>query len=197
VHANFEYTKSPGKNYGISDSGADSCCLGKHCHPVSYTGRSAVLVRYDPDSTRSGKVLIITGYLKVMSQNNSPVILYIHEAPYLKDSEVTLVSEYQSWEHGIVIDSVSQRHKTIHGTFGTQRMVLSKHVHIPYVDRGGLMGFEILPWKEGDEHIYDVFDITSDKKWKPRRFREKDTLLLTKIPLAKHFISDSQPCPYG
>ena len=59
------------------------------------------------------------------------------------------------------------------------------------------MGFEILPWKEGDEHIYDVFDITSDKKWKPRRFREKDTLLLTKIPLAKHFISDSQPCPDG
>jgi hypothetical protein len=36
VHAHFEYATPTTKNYAISDSGADSCCLGKHCHPVSY-----------------------------------------------------------------------------------------------------------------------------------------------------------------
>jgi hypothetical protein len=34
----------------------------------------------------------------------------------MKDSNVTLVSEYQAREHGIVIDSVSKRHKTANGT---------------------------------------------------------------------------------
>jgi hypothetical protein len=58
VHAHFN-TASTAKHYAISDSG-DSCCLGKHCHPVSYTGRYAILVGYNPDQTRSGKVPIIT-----------------------------------------------------------------------------------------------------------------------------------------
>ncbi len=172
VHANFEYTTTGRKNYAISDSGADSCCLGKHCHPVSYTGRHAVLVGYNPESTRSGKVPIITGYLKVMSSANVPIILCVHEAPYLADSEVTLISEYQSREHGIAIDSVAQRHKTVGGTFGTQRMVVSADLHVPYEDRGGLLGFEILPWDHGDERIYEIFDITRDEPWKPRRFRD-------------------------
>jgi hypothetical protein len=99
-----------------SRTGADSCCLGKHCHPVSYTGRYAILVGYNPDQTRSGKVPIITAYLKVMSQVDIPIVLQIHEAPYMKDSNVTLISEYQAREHGIVIDSVSKRHKTANGT---------------------------------------------------------------------------------
>ena len=120
VHAHFEYTTRATKNYAISDSGADSCCLGKHCHPVAYTGRYAILVGYNPDQTRSGKVPIITAYIKVMSQMDIPVILQVHEAPYMADSNVTLTSEYQAREHGIVIDSVSKRHKTVHGTFGTQ-----------------------------------------------------------------------------
>jgi hypothetical protein len=71
----FWYTASTAKHYAISDSGADSCCLGKHCHPVSYTGRYAILVGYNPDQTRSGKVPIITAYLKVMSQVDIPIVL--------------------------------------------------------------------------------------------------------------------------
>jgi hypothetical protein len=32
------------------------------------------------------------------------------------------------------------------------------------------MGFEISPWKEGDEDRFEVFVITSDSKWTPRRY---------------------------
>ena len=33
------------------------------------------------------------------------------------------------------------------------------------------MGFKILPWETGDEDRFDIFAITSDDKWTPRRFR--------------------------
>jgi hypothetical protein len=158
------------KNYAISDSGADSCCLGKHCHPVSYTGRYAILEGYNPERTRSGQIPIVTAYIKAMSQLGIPIVIQINEAPYMNDSQTTLISEYQVREHGITIDSVAKHHKTAHGTLGNQRMTLSEDVYLPFVDRGGIMGFEILPWEEGDENIYAIFEITGNTPWKPRQF---------------------------
>ena len=148
-----------------------------------------------------------------MSQVNIPIVLIIHEAPYNPTSPITLISEYQARDYGTIIDSVSTRHKTIHGTYGTQRMVLSPYVYAPFVDRGGLMGLEILPWESGhhgtygtqrmvlspdvyapfvdrgglmgleilpwesgDEERYDVFTITSEQKWTPRRYIEDSPL---------------------
>jgi hypothetical protein len=32
------------------------------------------------------------------------------------------------------------------------------------------MGFEVLPWEDGDEHQYDVFDITRDTPGNPVNF---------------------------
>ena len=46
----------------------------------------------------------------------------------------------------------------------------------PFVDRGGLMGFEVPPWKEGDEERFEVFTITSDEKWVPRRYIDKSDI---------------------
>ena len=94
--------------------------------------------------TRSGKVPIVLAYVKVMLQMQIPIILHMHEAPYMPDSDVTMLSEYQVREHSFVIDSVPKRHKSVDGASGTQRMVLSEHLHVPFVDRGGLLGCEIL-----------------------------------------------------
>ena len=33
------------------------------------------------------------------------------------------------------------------------------------------MGFEILPWIEGDNERFEIFEITQDKKWTPRCFQ--------------------------
>jgi hypothetical protein len=170
VRAHLEYTLDNGKHYAISDSGADSSILGKYAHVTAYTGRYAYLVGYDPNTTRSAKIPIVSGYIKVMSHAAVPVILEIHEAPFNATSPITLISEYQARDYGTIIDSVSKRHKTIAGSFGTQRMVISPDLHIPFVDRGGLLGFEILPWELGDEERFEIFAITSDAKWTPRRF---------------------------
>ena len=175
IRAHLEYTKtSSDRHYAISDSGADSCILGQHCHVISHTGRHACLIGYNPATTASAKVPIISGYIKVMSQAQIPIVLQINEAPYNSNSPVTLLSEYQARDHGTIIDSVSCRHKTISGTFGTQRMMVSPTVCVSFVDRGGLMGFEVLPWEVGDEYRYEIFEITSDKKWTPSWYLQDD-----------------------
>ena len=81
VRAHLEYTKSGNRQYAISDSGADSSILGENCHVVSYTGRSAYLIGYDPTTTRSAKIPIISGYLKVMAHSKVPIVLLVNEAP--------------------------------------------------------------------------------------------------------------------
>src|SRR5687767_15204257 len=90
VRAHFEYTSIPelkNKFYAISDSGADSCVLGKIAKVVSYTGRYASLIGHDPKNTTSGRVPIVTAIIKVRSPSNGnlPVLLKIHEAPINED----------------------------------------------------------------------------------------------------------------
>ena len=52
---------------------------------------------------------------------NHPVLLKIHETPYNKNCPITLLSEYQIREYGLIIDSVARKHKTSYGQYGTQR----------------------------------------------------------------------------
>jgi hypothetical protein len=82
IRAHLEYTKISDRHYAISDSGADSSILGLHCHVISHTGRHAYLVGYDPSATtRSAQIPIISGYVKVMSQVNIPIVLQIMTQP--------------------------------------------------------------------------------------------------------------------
>jgi hypothetical protein len=157
--------------YGLSDGGADSCLLGQKCKVVSYTGRVATLVGYEPGSTRKQHIPIVTGLLKVMSHVNIPIILRVHQSPYLKDCPVTLLSEYQIREFGLVIDSCSKKHRlTPEGQYGSQSFYVSEDVHVRFEDRGGLMGIQLLDFEEGDEDRYDIFDVTGNQLWVPRRF---------------------------
>jgi hypothetical protein len=141
IRAHLEYTKITDRHYAISDSGADSSILGLNCHVIFYTGRHAYLVGYDPATTRSSKIPIISGYIKVMSQVHIPIVLQINEAPYNANSPVTLLSEYQARDYGTIIDSVSHCHKTITGSFGTQHRLVSPDVYVPFIERGGAYGF--------------------------------------------------------
>ena len=176
VRAHLEYGKQewyPDKVYAISDGGADSCIVGKHAEVVSYTGRFASLVGYNPETTRTEKVPIVTALIKVRSSSTGgyPVLLQIHEAPYNSQSPITLLSEYQIREYGLVIDSVAKKHMSSHGKRGTQRLEANSWVHIDFEDRGGLMGFEILPIEKGDEDKYDIITITNPERWNPHKFQ--------------------------
>ena len=127
--------------FAISDGGADSCVLGTHAEVISHTGRYATLVGYDPKTTKSKRIPIVTAFLKVRAHNGIPVLLKINEAVYNEGCPVTLLSEYQIREHGFVIDSVATKHLKAPGIHGQQRLVLNEDVHIPFQDRGGINGF--------------------------------------------------------
>ena len=114
VRAHLEYAqqlKHTQKVYAISDGGADSCVTGQMARVVHYTGRYAHLVGYDPENTKSARIPIVTADIKAKAHNGIPVILRIHETPYNEHSPITLLSEYQIREHGLVIDSVAAKHK--------------------------------------------------------------------------------------
>ena len=177
VRAHFEYAEAyADKIYAISDGGADSCVLGKHAHVIHHTGRTATLVGYDPRTTRTTKVPIVSAYLKVMSHVGIPVFLKVNQAPYHKDNDITLISEYQVREHKYVIDSVASKHLKAPDVYGTQRLDLSDAIHVKFEDRGGIMGFELLEISnedfDGDEPLYDVFEITGQDTWIPKHFQQ-------------------------
>ena len=176
--AHLEYANSyssSSKIYAISDGGADACVVGTNAYIANETGRYAHLIGYDPATTKSHRIPIVTAYLKVRAHNGIPVLLKINEAAYNADSPITLLSEYQIREHGYIVDSVATKHKTSLNTYGTQRIVLNDVLHLPFEDRGGLMGLEILPIEDGDidevDPKYDIFELTDSKKWIPARFR--------------------------
>jgi hypothetical protein len=114
VKAHFEYGESANikdTNYAISDGGADSCILGKMAKVVDYTGRHANLIGYNPKNTKTYQVPIVTAIIKAKSNvQNIIVLLKVYEAPFLKESPITLLSEYQIREYGLVIDSVAKKH---------------------------------------------------------------------------------------
>ena len=202
VKAHFEYSLHQeflNKVYAISDGGADSCILGKYAKVTSYTGRYANLIGYDPKTTKTEKVPIVTAFLKVQTSSTGqlPVILKVNEAPYNAGCPITLLSEYQIREYGLVIDSVAKKHKTAFDKHGTQCFHLNKWVHINFEDRGGLMGFEILPFEDEDEEKYEIISITSPTRWTPRHFAqgiEQDSSNQDDYPAqANHNVSSSQP----
>ena len=121
VRAHIEYIdklKHLQKVYAISDGGADSCVTGQNARVVHYTGRYAHLVGYDPDNTKSPKIPIVTADIKVMAHNDIPIILRIHETPYNEQCPITLLSEYQVREYGLVIDSVATKLKATPKPYG-------------------------------------------------------------------------------
>ena len=70
VRAHLEYRRQswyPNKVYAIADGGEDSCIAGKYAKVLSYTGRYANLVGYNPETTRTEKVPIVTALIKARS----------------------------------------------------------------------------------------------------------------------------------
>src|SRR6478609_7934127 len=111
VQANVEYerrfppTKLHNSSYAIFDSGADSCVIGNMAKIVEITKRTASLIGYDPRNTKSESLPIVTALIKTVSKENIPVLLRVHEAVYNQYSNITLLSENQMREHGIIVDS--------------------------------------------------------------------------------------------
>lgn len=164
--------------YAISNGGADSYILGKHAKVLFYTGRYATLIGYDPVASKTEKFPLVTALIKATSSTEGgyPVLLKVHEAPYNANSPITLLSEYQIREYGLIIDSIAMWHHTGLNTTDTLHFLVNSHVHINFkgLEGGGLMGIKILPIDKEDQDLYDVITITSTERWRPHRFAQTD-----------------------
>ncbi len=175
--AHLKYANSystPDKMYAISDGGADECVVGANGYIASETGRYAHLIGYNPTTTKSSRVPIVTAYLKVKASSGIPVLFKLNEAVFNDGSPFTFLSEYQIRDYGHIVNCVARKHRSCNNTYGTQRIVLNDTINIPFIERGGLMGFEILPIEDNDIDVenpkYDIFELTSSQKWIPSRF---------------------------
>ena len=82
VQAHVEYearftghTTTSRLSYAIFDSGADSCIVGKMAKVMALTNRTANLVGYDPQTTKSASLPVVTALLKTVSKKNVPILL--------------------------------------------------------------------------------------------------------------------------
>jgi hypothetical protein len=180
IKANFRLVLKcvqDGKFYAISDGGADSCILGSCAHVINFTKRYARLVGYDPETTQSARVPIVSAYIKTKDKSGQIILMIVHEAPYLKNSPTTLLSEYQIREYGKVIDSCAETHVISSNPrlMGKQRFEINDDVHIHMEDRGAIMGIPILQYEEDDDKRYPIFEITSKATWVPYRYRHAET----------------------
>ena len=145
---NLEMTTGDQKHYAISDGGADGCMGGRNCHETGSTGRYATVVGVHNEAIH--RIPICSFYMKVLAHNGIPVLLHVHNSPLNTSSNVSIISEYQVRDFGLIIDSISERHPKGPNEFGTQRFQLNDVIHAKFVDIGALMALEVLPYEEGE-----------------------------------------------
>ena len=158
------------------------------------------MIGYDPTNTKSGRVPIVSAYLKSALSNGTFVLLVVNEAPYLAHSTTNLLSEYQIREYGKVIDSCSKSHVLSSDPLilGKQRFELGSDQHIDLINRGGIMGLPLFPYIEGDDKLYEKIVITSDEPWIPRQHRRnlQDSLDTSSEPsILAQTVSSTVPLP--
>ena len=80
---NRNHPHIPEKVFAISNGGADKCIVGLNAKVISYTGKFANLVGYDPRTTFTKKVPIVNALLKTKTAiNDVPGLLRVNEAIY-------------------------------------------------------------------------------------------------------------------
>ena len=52
---------------------------------------------------------------------------------------------------------------------------------LPLIQQGGIMGFELLPYLEGDDKLYLIVELTSSERWTPERHTKWRTTLHTQL----------------
>ena len=73
----------------LVDTGADTCCVGRGFTIVEYTDRHVTLRGYSDRSEEQERVPVVTAATAVTLDDNTTVILVIHEALYLGEGQHT------------------------------------------------------------------------------------------------------------
>jgi hypothetical protein len=177
INANVDYIERmiglvQGKDnqfLAVTDNGADTTVMGDGWLILGDIERAprANLVGFDKDAKKKG-LPIISGAIKVRLDDNKSVILRVHQGVYNAGSRTTLISEFQVRNHGLILDSVSAKHRAhVDGDKGTQAFWLSDDQKLPLKVKGGLMTFAFCTPTWDDMEKMEIIDITTEIPWHP------------------------------
>jgi hypothetical protein len=153
--------------YCISDLGADTTIFGDGWVVIGFSHRRANLIGFDRKVAKK-KNLPICLAITIVKTPNGKVLLKAHEGVRNKGSPISLLSEYQTRDHGCVVDSVHRSHrKDWDGNYGTQSFRPTADIIIPLSLRKALMTFPIRePMPEELETLTPV-EIMLPNVWVP------------------------------
>jgi len=99
-----------GQSYTISDSGADTYVICEKGWAILEVDpiHTANLVAFDPTKMQKPGCLIITAATVLKDWTGQRLLWIVRDAVYNKGGDVSLMSEFQTCEYGIAIDSVSK-----------------------------------------------------------------------------------------
>jgi hypothetical protein len=155
--------------HAVTDNGADTTVMGDGWLIIGDLKQApwANLVGFDKDAKKIG-LPIIAGAIKVHTEDGISMILKVHQDVYNAGSRTTLISEFQVRDHGLIIDSISAKHKSdLGGCKGTQSFWVTPDLRLPLQLKGGLMTFTYSKPSWEEMETLDVIGITNETPWHP------------------------------
>ena len=161
-----------GHHVTVSDGGADTWVLGKGWRYVATVGCPADLVGFDAQARKCALPVIVG--CAVVETSQGIFVAYVHHAVWNKDSNITLLSEFQTRDQGHAINLVHSNHWHADGAHGTQCITLDVGVDgspaILLILRAALMTFDHCEPTDEEIHTLPVIHLTNIQPWDPSRF---------------------------
>jgi len=140
------------------DGGTNISLMGRVFHIVEFTNRTVDMVGFASGIEKS-QVRIGSG-VAVFESGNDKVLLGLHEAPYLPDNSISLLSTSQARENGVWVDDVLSRH-------GGRQLIRATDAEgnpydFPLELRSGLMELTLRYPTETERESLPIVWLTSD-----------------------------------
>ena len=181
-HMNISWTDSEKQTFLlISDNGANGGLISTHSWKIMYVvpnRRATVHGAKNKYISRGNR--IGAGRAVVVTKDNELFGIEMHEQA-IHDEKLTLLSEFQVSDHGVIVNSKSKKHLLDHeGTTGLQMISPEPDVTIPLEIRNALATLQIRKPTDEEMKTMKFHKLTSDAPWVPRDHSDdhfEDTVL--------------------
>jgi hypothetical protein len=182
------YTHKSTSLYTIVDSGADSVVVGTGWKFLSiYPNRTVNLQGYSESETKKYNCKIGTACTVMKAIDGKEYLIMAYEAIQNRNSDISLLSEAQLRNNGIIVDSVSEKHHGLNGP-GTQSIYSQDQtLQFKMQLRSAMMTLNHRLPTETEINSLPRFEITSETLWNPSSQNDDpDTINAVEDPFINH-----------
>ena len=154
----------------IIDSGADICFIGIGWHAIADTKRRVNVIGFDEKVILKYSLPVVSAVTIAKLNHGNQIMLRIHQTVWNKDSEHTLLSDYQLREYIHSMDTVHVKHG------GKQILQPTEDHNIKLHRAKAMMIFNSRTPTEQETINYTgkEIDLTSDDIWDPKLYSDND-----------------------